>query len=388
MPLTRLAREWADTPPNRLSEELEIFRSRGVRIIDLVTANPHEHGLTFPQEELLGIAAAGMVRAAVYRPDPLGQRPAREAVAAFYKARGAEADPQRIVLTAGTSLAYFYAIQLLADPGMEILAPEPGYPVFDDIAALCGVALRRYHLRVSEGRWRLDIDDLTFQITPRTRAVIVVSPHNPTGMVMSNGEWSALGALCRERRLPVVADEVFSEFLAPPLATLPRPEPGAFPLLITLNGLSKMLSLPGWKVAWMKVEGDPKLVEPFLKALERLSDAFLPVNELAQAMVPDLLRSGLRGAIERLARDYTERRSLVRRVLEWPQPPEPEGGVYLCVRLAGSADDEEFALRALREQHVLVHPGYLYNMPGYIVFTCVPRPEILVEGLTRLNKMI
>lgn len=383
---SRLADAWSDPTPNRLTEELEIFRARGVRIRDLITANPHDNGLVFPQEELVGITASALVRAAVYRPDPLGQPAAREAIAGYYRARGAEADPERIVLTAGTSLGYFYALRLVCEPGAEILVPQPGYPLFDDIAAMCGLTLRHYHLAARDGEWRFDADDLAFQITPRTRAVIVVSPHNPTGMVMRVGEWDALARVCVERGLPVIADEVFCECLTPPLAQMPRPVGYRFPLLVTLNGISKMLSLPGWKVAWMKLDGNPHYVEKFRKALEHLSDTFLPVNELAQAALPDLLRAGLRDVFSNLSHDYAERRSLARKVLELPHTP-PEAGVYLCAALTRTADDEEFALRALRELHVLVHPGYLYNMPGHVVMTCVPETKALMEGISRLNQL-
>ncbi len=395
IPLSSLARRWSATPPNLLAAEIETARREGRAPLDIVTSNPHENGLEFPAgqiEEIVARAMKTVPSARVYRPDSRGQPAAREAIAAYYQRRGArDANPERIVLTAGTSLGYYYALRILLEPGDELLAPSPSYPLFDDLCAAADVHLRLYHLAErpeAEGGWRPDLDDIEFQITPRTRAIIVVSPHNPTGCVFSAAEWERLGALCRGHNLAVILDEVFCEFLAPGAPALPRPRPGEFPLVITLNGFSKMFSLPGWKVAWMKADGaDGAEVARFLTAVEHLSDTFLPVNEVAQAAVPAVFEAGDPAVCGALAREYAQRRELA--LAHSPLPVHrPEGGVYLCPRLPEGIEDEAIALRALREQNLLIHPGYYYNLPSHLVMTCVSAPERLLDGLGRLRRVV
>jgi len=386
-----LARGWIDTPPNRVAVALDQARRGHREFIDLINATPQENGLVFPYAVLREIVHRALADPAVqsYQPDPRGHRPAREAVAAFYHRRAAPADPDRILLTPGTSQAYFYALRLLTEPGDDILIPSPGYPLFDDLSALCGVRIRKYHLAEHSGSWRPDVEEIAFQCTPRTRAIMVVSPHNPTGAVFSADDFDALATLCRRRSLAVVFDEVFSEFLAPPLDLLPRPAPEAFPLVVTLNGFSKMFALPGWKVGWMKADGDPATVDRMFKALEFLSDVFLPLSDLTQAMIPDLLARGDPEVCGALAREYSERRNLALQTARFPLR-SPQGGVYLCARLPETVcDDETFVLRALADSGVFVHPGYYYDLPqGHFVFTCVSLPERLDAGIERLNQTL
>ncbi len=387
LPLSPLARAWTETPANPLAAALDRFRAEGRPYLDLITANPQENGLRFSDSILAGALdrALEAPNVRVYQPDPLGQRPAREAIAAWYERRGHLANPGRVLLTPGTGLAYFYAFRLLVQPGGEILVPRPGYPLFDDIAATAGVRLRYYHLHREGDRWRPDLDDLAFQCTPATRLVIVVSPHNPAGTVLSEMELEGLGRLCHERGLSVVFDEVFSEFLAPPLTHLPRPQPGQFPLVLTLNGFSKMFSLPGWKAGWIKVDGTANNLGAFLRSLEFLSDTFLPVPEPVQALIPALLEAG-EPESRALAREYNRRRQLALETLRFPAD-HPEGGVYLCCRLPEPLEEEAFCIHALQEHGVLVHPGYYYHLPpGYVVLTCVAEPGRLREGIARLHE--
>jgi len=358
--LSPFAREWQAAAPNRLTRAIEKARLKGRPPLDLVTANPHDHGLEFPVERLAEITFRALrERPTVrrYAPHPLGQPEAREAVAAWYHRRGyPAARPERVCLTPGTSLAYFYALRLLAEPGAEVLVPRPSYPLFDDLCAAADVRPRAYHLAGRPEGWRLDLEDLAFQITPRTRAVIAVSPHNPTGMIPSAEDWSALGAICRRHRLPLILDEVFCEFLEPPGAPFPRPDGEEFPLLLILNGLSKMFSLPGWKTAWILAGGEADETTRFFTALERLADTFLPVHEFSQAALPDLFAGGESEVAPALARELAVRRALARDLA--PRPARaPQGGEYLSGRLPEGADDETLAREAIERAGVLVQPG-------------------------------
>ena len=207
--------------PNRLYTEHGKATGSGRTILDLISTNLAEQGWVFPPERLQAILADAAPQARIYRPDSLGLPSAREAVAEFYRAAGIPATAEQVLITPGTSLSYFYCFKLLANPGEEILCARPSYPLFESIAQLAGLQLRYYRLQESRG-WEIDLDHLESQISTRTRALVLISPHNPTGMVAGRQSLEELAAITCRHDLPILADEVFSEFLYD-LEALPRP---------------------------------------------------------------------------------------------------------------------------------------------------------------------
>jgi len=388
MRLSALADLWQPGPPDWMHAVAD-----GGSLVDIAGASPAEWGLGFPQETLraVAVAALGDPALAGYRPDPLGNPAARNAIADWYRRRGVAADPGRILLTPGTSMAYLYALRLLCEPGDEVLVPRPGYPLFDDLCRIAGVGVRHYHLRLGGGgHWEFDPEELDFQVTPRTRAIAVVSPHNPTGLHLTAEDLRAVGAICSRHGLALLFDEVFSEFAAAtppgraavgpegsPAPVLPRPVAGEFPLVLTLNGFSKMFSLPQWKLAWMKVDGaDEELLRRFLAAAEHMADTFLPVGELPMAMVPGLMAAGDPAVSGWLAAEFAARRAVLRGASPWPVTSW-DGGCYACFKVGETAAAEEPALRAAMAAGVLLHPGSWYDMPGHVVAGAVAGAEFL-----------
>ena len=178
----------------RLARLLEQKRSAGAAILDLTESNPTAAGFTYPAEEIL--RALADPRSLRYEPAPAGIPAAREAVSQYYSGGVA---PDRILLTASTSEAYEFVFKLLADPGDEVLVPRPSYPLFEFLAALDSVRAVQYPL-VYHGAWAIDFDALAQSITPRTRAIVLVNPNNPTGSFLKQSELAALIRLCREHR--------------------------------------------------------------------------------------------------------------------------------------------------------------------------------------------
>lgn len=374
-PVAPLVHLWGEAEPSALARAREDRLQLGEPVFDFVTANPQEHGFEFPITWLRDVFARAVERARFYRPDPRGQLAARRAVARYHG--GVSSD--RVVLTPGTSLAYWYCFRLLARPHGDILCPAPSYPLFEDLAQLAGLSVRYYHLQPrSDGHWSLDPEELAFQLTPHTCAIVMVSPNNPTGSVASASELVAVAELAQRRGLAIIFDEVFREFLHT-VSEVPRPAAYAPPLTMTLNGVSKMLSLPGVKAAWVVVEGsDEQLVQKFLSALEYASDTFLPVNEYVQAALPELLDQPCFGHVARFAQLYRQRMHNL--VQTWQAcgvaVPVPEGGIYLPVPLpAADTADEPLALRLLQTHGIYCHPGSWYRLPGaHLVTTCVAAP--------------
>src|SRR5438876_1179847 len=263
-------------PKNPLYVLHERLKTEGHPMVDLVRGNVNEHGIVYPPEILREILAGAGDRARVYRPDSLGQWPAREAIAQYYGSL--RVPPEQILITPGTSVSYWYCFKLLAERGDEMLCPQPSYPLFDYIARLAGVEMTHYRL-VESRQWAIDLDYLENQITVRTRAIILISRHNPTGMVADEEQLRGLAEIATRHSLPIISDEVFGEFLFGRDA-FPRIATTDAPLVFTLNGLSKMFALPGMKIGWMAVTGDAGLVRKSMARLDLISVRLLPVNEI------------------------------------------------------------------------------------------------------------
>jgi hypothetical protein len=372
-------------PLYRLRREIE---SQGHAISDLVAGNVTRHGIVFPPPLLEEILAGAARRAGIYLPDPLGQLPAREAIARYYGQSGVRVPTSQILLTPGTSISYWYCFKLLADQEDEVLCPRPSYPLFDYIAALSGVKTVSYPLNEAGG-WQIDLERLESMISTRTRAVVLISPHNPTGHVASAEELAGLAEIARRHRLALISDEVFSEFLLQP-GSLPRPAGFDAPLVITLNGFSKMFALPGLKLGWMALSGNTAEVAKAMSALELISDTFLPVSEIVQASVPDIFEKG-RHFLSSYTAEIRSRWGIARRLLS-DAPAcsfvEPAGGFYVTVGIGG-IDEEAAAERLLRETHILVHPGHFYDIdPQHLVFSYVQEPEIIQATLPAVARII
>jgi len=372
--------------PNRLYTEHGKATGSGRTILDLISTNLAEQGWVFPPERLQAILADAAPQARIYRPDSLGLPSAREAVAEFYRAAGIPATAEQVLITPGTSLSYFYCFKLLANPGEEILCARPSYPLFESIAQLAGLQLRYYRLQESRG-WEIDLDHLESQISTRTRALVLISPHNPTGMVAGRQSLEELAAITCRHDLPILADEVFSEFLYD-LEALPRPASTPAPLVFTLNGFSKMVGLPGLKLGWVLLSGRQARVRRSLEVMELISDTFLPVNNLAQHMVGGILESreafvsGCRGWLQRC-------RHIAGKLLSQCPGVDftlPRGGFHLTLKVGGEEVDEEArCIDLLRESGFLVHPGYFYDMaPAHLVLTFALQHQLLDRSLKAL----
>jgi len=369
----------------------DTLKAEGRAILDLISGNVTDHGLLFPQRLLENILVRSSRRSRVYRPDSFGRRPARDAISRYYQAQGIPVPAENIVLTPGTSVSYWYCFKLLADEGDEILCPCPSYPLFEYIGALCGINLVPYRLDEARG-WSIDFDQLDACVSTRTKALVLISPHNPTGHVSQRDEIVAISQLASRHDLPIISDEVFGEFL---LAgdRLPRFAQTSAPLVFTLNGFSKMFALPGLKLGWMAVSGHENKVRSALGALELISDTFLPVNEIVQAAVPEIFARG-RAFLDSYRAEIRKRWHVAEELLRnracWDFVP-PQGGFYVALRLQG-IDEQHAAETILRECGILLHPGYFYDMdPPHLVLSFVPKPErlrsILAQVLETLQRI-
>ena len=397
------------------TEESDLARAHrkrlqaGLPIADLTQSNPTRCGFVYPPSLL---AALTDPRALDYDPQPNGLLPARQAVSAYYAAHGVAIDPQQIVLTTSTSEAYSFLFRLLCDPGDEVLILQPGYPLFDFLAALDDVRLKAVPL-VYENGWQIDPESIRRAITPRTRAIVVVHPNNPTGHFTKPSEAEQLASLCREFRLSLIVDEVFLDYsfdygfdssfadssfpVAP--ATFARGLPGV-PVYV-VSGLSKIAALPQMKAAWIVVTAaviGPSPDQPpnnapddspaqALARLEVIADTFLSMNAPIQWALPAWLagRSAIQQQIRSRVAANLAALDQVIATASAVQRLALEGGWYAVLRIPALNPDDHTVL-ALLDRGVWVHPGYFFGLPdsGWLVLSLLAPEAEFSNGVVIL----
>jgi aspartate/methionine/tyrosine aminotransferase len=373
---------WA-LAPNRFAAALERHRAAGREALDLTESNPTCCGFAYDPSVLSTLANR---HGLAYDPHPKGLRVAREAVCGYYEQHGVAVDPEQVILTASTSEGYSFLFRLLCDPTDEVLVPAPSYPLFEFLASIQDVKLVSYPLIYDHG-WQIDLHALSEALTAHTRAILVVHPNNPTGSFVKPAETEILDALCRERELALVADEVFLDYahdgVARPSFASPRQA-----LTFTLSGISKICALPQMKLAWIVASGPPDVVHDALVRLEVIADTYLSVSTPVQLALPEFL--AWRGGIERqvTARVTANLAELDRQLAEQEsvQRLDVEGGWYAVLRVPVTRSDEELAIGLLEQHSVVVHPGHFYDFPGegYLVMSLITPAEVLAEGIRRL----
>jgi aspartate/methionine/tyrosine aminotransferase len=380
--------------PNLLSQALERRQSKGLVIHDLTTSNPTECGIHYPGKEIL--AALSDPAALQYRPDPKGLPCARRTICEYYRRRNSSIDPADIVLTAGTSEAYAMILKLLCDAGDAVLVPKPSYPLFEFLAEINDVKLQHFRLGYDHG-WHIDVESIEERISKTTRALVIVNPHNPTGMFLKGSELEAIERIALESRLAVIVDEVFSEYaFSGDAAALQASAHRSTVLTFTLNGISKLLGLPQMKLAWIVASGPPEERREALERLETISDTFLSVNTPVQVALPKLFevcKSVRAQIVSRVGANYS---FLYRRLhpaaadLQESGGPvsllASEGGWYAIIRVPRIRTDEEWALQVLEQKGVYVHPGYFFDFEeeGFLVISLLPEPGLFREGVEKL----
>ena len=380
---------------NALTGAVDALRAAGTRFVDLTESNPTRAGISYPENLLAPLADDRALR---YDPRPFGLESARMAVAADQRRRGAEVDASQIGLTASTSEAYSWLFKLFCDPAGSVLVPRPSYPLFEHITRLEGVRAEPYALEY-HGRWEIDFASVT-AASDDARALIVVSPNNPTGSCITTAELERLVSICRERNWALIADEVFADYLFAPLdsVTLARGKPitdlasRAEVLSFTLAGLSKTVGLPQLKLGWMVVGGPAPQRDAALHALELVADSFLSVGTPVQVALPELLRAGatVRAAIQ--ARTRRNQNALREAAASHPACDvlRADGGWAAVLRVPSTRGEERLVLDLLEYERILVHPGYFFDFPrqAFIVLSLLPPEDVFVDAVARVLRFV
>jgi alanine-synthesizing transaminase len=380
--------QW-NTAPNHLSELVAAKRQRGQVIIDLTESNPTHCGILYPEKEIL--AALANESSMLYQPEPRGLLLARKAIAEYYASIGVTVNPEHILLTASTSEAYSFLFKLLCNAGDEVIVPLPSYPLFEYLCQLNDVAFRHYRLAY-DGEWHIDFESFESIITSRTRAVILVHPNNPSGSYLKQSEFDQVCAIAADHQCAILTDEVFgSYYFSSDSHRAHILTSKASVLSFSLNGISKLLGLPQFKLSWIVVRSNSQKTEEVLSRLDIIADTFLSVNTPVQVALPKLfehvqfigeqIRLRVLFNYNTLQRVFTDSRASVFHT---------EGGWYAILQLPQIRNDEEWVIELLHQQNILVQPGHYFDMTqkSCIVLSLLPPPELFAASLSRMRMVI
>ncbi len=297
-----------------------------------------------------------------YSPDP-GQPEAREAVAGFLRDRkGIEAAAEQVILTCGANQAFVNAILTVTRPGDEVVLMVPGYFDHDFAVKLASCVVKEAPLKLDGGRYAIDLEAIESAMSDRTRAVVLVSPGNPSGMVATREETRRLCELCARRGAWLVSDEVYDLLTFPPARHVSPASLGIHEKVIVLGSLSKVFALASWRVGWYT--GPAEFVEESIKVQDAVVVCAPVPSQVAAMGAIESVDTYVPAALEALMQ---RRDALLDGLRGWTmvEPIVPEGGTFVLARL-GARDDVALCKDLLRQTGVVTVPGSAFGAPGCV----------------------
>jgi alanine-synthesizing transaminase len=380
-------------PVLRRARQLE---ADGHQILKLNLGNPAPFGLNAPESVLRDVVHS--IRDAQGYSDARGIYPARLAVAESFERKGVGGvGPDDVFLGNGVSELIVLALQGLLDTGDEVLIPSPDYPLWTGAVGLCGGRAVHYRCDEQEG-WAPDLGHVAEQITPRTRALVIINPNNPTGAVYSKDLLLGLLDLARRHRLLVLTDEIYDQIVYEDAVHESAAALAPDLLVLTLGGLSKTYRLAGFRSGWLVVSGPRDEAGEYLEGLELLANMRMCPNVPAQyAIVPAL---GGKQSIEPLLqpggrlREQRDHAWAAMNAIPGVDCVKPDGALYLFPRLDPDvhkiADDERMCIDLLEQQHLLLTHGTGFNLPttDHLRLVFLAPVEVLDDAIGRLGRFL
>ncbi|MBV8741341.1 MAG: aminotransferase class I/II-fold pyridoxal phosphate-dependent enzyme, partial [Sinobacteraceae bacterium] len=380
----------------RLARRAHEMERLGYEIISLNIGNPGAFGFRTPETMRLAmIENLGNAEGYCHQK---GIFPAREAVVMQQQARGVSGvTAEEVFIGNGVSELIDLALRALLNDGDEVLVPSPDYPLWSAAVTLNGGRAVHYPCRPEHG-FIPDPAEVAALVGPRTRALVVINPNNPTGAVYPRPVLEALVRLAEERGLVIFSDEIYdqmtydgAEFV--PMATLVHDT-----LCATLSGLSKVYRACGYRVGWAVFSGRTRAAADYLNALELLSSLRLCSSVPAQWAVQTALggHQSVRELVSPGGRLYESRSAIINGVRQsrFLRLQPPAGALYgfigVDTRELPDFDDQRFALDLLEQQHVLIAPGVSFNVPYRTHFriTNLPDATMLKEVFARMEALL
>jgi len=380
----------------RLARRAHDLERMGYEIVSLNIGNPGAFGFRTPETMRLAMIE-NLANAEGYCHQK-GIFPAREAVVMQQQARGVQGvTAEEVFIGNGVSELIDLVLRALLNEGDEVLIPSPDYPLWSAATVLNRGKPVHYPCRPENG-FVPDPDEIASLITPRTRAIVVINPNNPTGAVYPRAVLEKIARLAEKSGLVVFSDEIYDQMLYDgaefvPMATLVKDT-----LCGTLSGLSKVYRACGYRIGWASFAGRTRNASDYFSALELLSSLRLCSNVPAQWAVQTAIGGyqSIRELVSPGGRLYESRRAILEATSRSPflKLKAPMGAMYAFIEVDTSQlpdfDDQQFALDLLEQKHVLVAPGVSFNVPYRTHFRITNLPDATMLGrvFSRIDELL
>lgn len=377
-------------------EEAMRMRANGEQILRLNTGNPAEFGFTAPDEVIRDLIHNA--RKSEGYSDSKGIFSARKAIMQYCQLKKfPNVDIEDIYIGNGVSELIVMSMQGLLDNGDEVLVPMPDYPLWTAAVSLAGG--KAVHYVCDEAAdWYPDLADMEAKVTPRTKAIVLINPNNPTGALYPKEVLEGIIDIARRHELIIFSDEIYDRMVFDgavhiPIATL---APDLF--VVTMNGLSKSHRICGFRVGWMVLSGPKKHVKGYIEGLNMLSNMRLCSNVLAQQVVQTSL-GGVQSVDKLLmpgGRLYEQREFITKAINDIPglSAVKPKAGLYVFPKIDRDMyrvdDDEQFVLDFLKQEKVLLVHGRGFNWkdPDHFRIVYLPRVDELAEIQEKMTRFL
>ncbi|MEX0152476.1 pyridoxal phosphate-dependent aminotransferase [Microbacterium sp. LMI1-1-1.1] len=377
--------------------EADRLEAEGHTILKLNTGNPASFGFEAPHQIVRDMIAS-IPRAHGYS-DSRGIMSARRAVVSRYEETPGfpHLDPDHVYLGNGVSELITMTMQALLDEGDEVLIPAPDYPLWTAMTSLGGGTPVHY-VCDETNEWQPDLEDIRAKVTPRTKAIVVINPNNPTGAVYSRAVLEGIAAIARENSLLLLADEIYDRILFDDAEHIPLATIAPDLLCLTFNGLSKTYRVAGYRSGWLAITGPKEHAEGFLHGINLLASTRLCPNVPAQYAVQAAL-SGVQSIDSLIAptgRLHEQRDAAWEGLEAIPGVScvRPRGALYAFPRFDPEVyeipDDAKFVHDFLIAEHVLLVQGSGFNWPStdHVRIVTLPEARVLTDAIERLGNFL
>lgn len=372
------------------------MRERGIDVLRLNTGNPATFGFGLPKS--IEHALNNHIDDGVGYCDFKGMPQAREAICAYESSKGIKGiTPDDVFIGNGVSEVVSFALMPLLNDGDEVLVPSPSYSLWGNSVYLAG-GKPVFYVCDEKADWNPDVQDIRSKITDKTKAIVVINPNNPTGMLYSKEVLEEIVQVAREAGIMVFADEIYDRLVMDglqhvSLASLAEDLP-----VITMNGLSKSHCLCGYRCGWMVISGPRELTEDYRQGIIQLTSMRLCANTLAQIVIPAALDDMETPAsmVREGGRIYEQREATIRELekINGISFVKNNSAFYvfpkLDVKKFGITNDKQFARDLLHATSILLVPGsgFDWQEPDHFRIVMLPEADVLSDAIRRMGEFL
>ena len=377
-------------------DEAAKMEEEGKEILKLNIGNPYPFGFSAPQEVILDMLSN--IRTSQGYSDSKGIFSARKAIMQYAQLRGIPGVTINDIYTGnGVSELINLCMQALLDNGDEILIPAPDYPLWTATATLAGGNVVHY-ICDEQSDWYPDIEDIKSKITPRTKAIVIINPNNPTGAVYPKEILEQIADIAREHELIIFSDEIYDRLVMDGQEHISIASLAPDLFCVTFSGLSKSHMIAGFRIGWMILSGNKSIAADYIEGLKMLSNMRLCSNVPAQSIVQTALggHQSVESYIVPGGRIYEQREYIYNALTDIPgiSAVKPQAAFYMFPKIDTKkfdiVNDEKFALDLLRDKKLLIVHGGGFNWkePDHFRVVYLPRIEILKEAVEKIGDFL